>query len=149
MTPGQGANLRGGHRTVKGRRGSLVSEANARSLDIHPYTVNEEQEMKDLISLGVDGMFTNFPDLLAGLTIPDTGGPPPALNRRLRGVRDLLLPCDLRLASLTKAHLEELVDLVRSLRRSTPDVILRPGTSIPLSKYKNLAAPRGGIPSGT
>ena len=32
--------------------------------------------MEDLISLGVDGMFTNFPDLLAELTVPDTGGPP-------------------------------------------------------------------------
>ena len=55
---------------------SLVSEAYARSLDVHPYTVNDEQEMEDLISLGVDGMFTNFPDLLAELTVPDTGGPP-------------------------------------------------------------------------
>jgi glycerophosphoryl diester phosphodiesterase len=55
---------------------SLVSEAHARSLDVHPYTVNEEQEMEELISLGVDGMFTNFPDLLAELTVPDTGGPP-------------------------------------------------------------------------
>jgi glycerophosphoryl diester phosphodiesterase len=55
---------------------SLVSEAHARSLDVHPYTVNEEQEMEELTSLGVDGMFTNFPDLLAELTVPDTGGPP-------------------------------------------------------------------------
>jgi glycerophosphoryl diester phosphodiesterase len=55
---------------------SLVYEAHARSLDVHPYTVNEEQEMGELISLGVDGMFTNFPDLLAELTVPDTGGPP-------------------------------------------------------------------------
>jgi len=55
---------------------SLVSEAHARSLEVHPYTVNEEQEMKELISLGVDAMFTNFPDLLAELTVPDTGGPP-------------------------------------------------------------------------
>jgi glycerophosphoryl diester phosphodiesterase len=55
---------------------SLVSDAHARFLDVHPYTVNEEQEMEDLISLGVDGMFTNFPDLLAELTVPDTGGPP-------------------------------------------------------------------------
>ena len=55
---------------------SLVSEAHARSLDVHPYTVNEEQEMEELISLGVDGMFTNFPDLLAELTVPDTGGLP-------------------------------------------------------------------------
>ena len=46
------------------------------SLNVHPYTVNEDEEMEDLISLGVDGMFTNFPDLLAGLTVPDTGGPP-------------------------------------------------------------------------
>lgn len=55
---------------------SLVSEAHARSLEVHPYTVNEEQEMEELISLGVDAMFTNFPDLLAELTVPDTGGPP-------------------------------------------------------------------------
>ncbi len=55
---------------------SLVSEAHTRSLEVHPYTVNEEQEMEELISLGVDGMFTNFPDLLAELTVLDTGGPP-------------------------------------------------------------------------
>jgi glycerophosphoryl diester phosphodiesterase len=30
----------------------------------HPYTVNETPDMKQLISLGVDGMFTNFPDRL-------------------------------------------------------------------------------------
>ena len=29
--------------------------------------------------LGVDGLFTNFPDLLAGLTMPNTGGPPLSL----------------------------------------------------------------------
>jgi len=43
---------------------SLVGAAHGRCLDIHPYTVNEKQEMKALISLGVDGMFTNFPDRL-------------------------------------------------------------------------------------
>jgi len=43
---------------------SLVAAAHERCLDIHPYTVNEKQEMRDLISLGVDGMFTNFPDRL-------------------------------------------------------------------------------------
>ena len=43
---------------------SLVTAAHDRCLDIHPYTVNEKQEMRDLISLGVDGMFTNFPDRL-------------------------------------------------------------------------------------
>jgi glycerophosphoryl diester phosphodiesterase len=43
---------------------SLVGAAHGRCLDIHPYTVNETAEMKALISLGVDGMFTNFPDRL-------------------------------------------------------------------------------------
>jgi glycerophosphoryl diester phosphodiesterase len=33
-------------------------------LEIHPYTVNEKEEMKKLIEWGVTGMFTNFPDLL-------------------------------------------------------------------------------------
>jgi glycerophosphoryl diester phosphodiesterase len=42
----------------------LVAAAHGRCLDIHPYTVNEKQEMRALISLGVDGMFTNFPDRL-------------------------------------------------------------------------------------
>jgi glycerophosphoryl diester phosphodiesterase len=42
----------------------LVAAAHARCLDVHPYTVNEKQEMRALVSLGVDGMFTNFPDRL-------------------------------------------------------------------------------------
>jgi glycerophosphoryl diester phosphodiesterase len=42
----------------------LVTAAHAHCLDIHPYTVNEKPEMEALISLGVDGMFTNFPDRL-------------------------------------------------------------------------------------
>ncbi len=43
---------------------ALVAAAHDRCLDIHPYTVNEKREMRALISLGVDGMFTNFPDRL-------------------------------------------------------------------------------------
>ena len=43
---------------------ALVEAAHARCLDIHPYTVNETEEMEGLIALGVDGMFTNFPDRL-------------------------------------------------------------------------------------
>jgi glycerophosphoryl diester phosphodiesterase len=42
----------------------LVDAAHARCLDVHPYTVNETAEMETLISIGVDGMFTNFPDRL-------------------------------------------------------------------------------------
>lgn len=43
---------------------ALVAAAHARCLDIHPYTVNASEEMRDLIDLGVDGMFTNFPAVL-------------------------------------------------------------------------------------
>jgi glycerophosphoryl diester phosphodiesterase len=42
----------------------LVSAAHKRCLAVHPYTVNETPDMRHLISLGVDGMFTNFPDRL-------------------------------------------------------------------------------------
>ena len=44
--------------------GQLVTAAHERCLDVHPYTVNEKPEMEALIALGVDGMFTNFPDRL-------------------------------------------------------------------------------------
>ena len=43
---------------------ALVEAAHARCLDVHPYTVNESNEMSALIALGVDGMFTNFLDRL-------------------------------------------------------------------------------------
>jgi glycerophosphoryl diester phosphodiesterase len=46
---------------------ALVEAAHALCLDVHPYTVNEVDEMKRLIDLGVDGMFTNYPDRLEGL----------------------------------------------------------------------------------
>lgn len=43
---------------------SLTEAAHERCLDVHPYTVNEPEEMKSLIEAGADGMFTNFPDRL-------------------------------------------------------------------------------------
>ncbi|MCS0653072.1 glycerophosphodiester phosphodiesterase [Cytobacillus firmus] len=33
-------------------------------LELHPYTVNDKERMKQLINWGVSGMFTNHPDLL-------------------------------------------------------------------------------------
>ncbi|MED1864752.1 glycerophosphodiester phosphodiesterase [Fictibacillus nanhaiensis] len=41
-----------------------VQKAVHNGLEIHPYTVNEKEEMQKLIDWGVTGMFTNFPDLL-------------------------------------------------------------------------------------
>jgi glycerophosphoryl diester phosphodiesterase len=46
---------------------ALVDAAHAQGLVVHPYTVNEELEMKRLIALGVDGAFTDYPDRLAKL----------------------------------------------------------------------------------
>jgi glycerophosphoryl diester phosphodiesterase len=46
---------------------ALVEAAHERCLAVHPYTVNTGEEMEELIALGVDGMFTNNPDLLDGV----------------------------------------------------------------------------------
>ncbi|MGQ0814574.1 MAG: glycerophosphodiester phosphodiesterase [Gemmatimonadota bacterium] len=43
---------------------ALVEAVHDQGLAVHPYTVNEPDEMKRLIALGVDGMFTDFPDRL-------------------------------------------------------------------------------------
>ena len=56
---------------------ALVSAAHARCLDVHPYTVNSQSEMTELVQLGVDGMFTNFPDRLVQV-LQGTPSPPAA-----------------------------------------------------------------------
>lgn len=43
---------------------ALVEAAHAACLDVHPYTVNDVEDMQSLVALGVDGMFTNFPNQL-------------------------------------------------------------------------------------
>jgi glycerophosphoryl diester phosphodiesterase len=47
----------------------LVRAAHAHGLVVHPYTVNDESEMKRLAALGVDGMFSDFPDRLRAYSI--------------------------------------------------------------------------------
>ena len=47
---------------------ALVAAAHARGLLVHPYTVNDAAEMRALVALGVDGMFTNFPERLAAVS---------------------------------------------------------------------------------
>lgn len=43
---------------------AFVNAAHERGLVVHPYTVNTEATMTFLLNLGVDGMFTDRPDLL-------------------------------------------------------------------------------------
>ena len=45
----------------------LVARAHAHGLDVHPFTVDEPEEMASLIAAEVDGIFTNFPDRLTAL----------------------------------------------------------------------------------
>jgi glycerophosphoryl diester phosphodiesterase len=52
----------------------LVAAAHARGLAVHPYTVNDRAEMKRLQALGVDGIFTDFPDRLAALNADAAAG---------------------------------------------------------------------------
>ena len=49
----------------------FMSAAKRHGLLVHPYTVNEESDMTRLIELGVDGMFTNFPDRLMRVRSPN------------------------------------------------------------------------------
>lgn len=50
---------------------TLVEAAHARSLDVRPYTINETPEMEKLVTLGVDGMFTDFPDRLEAVLVKE------------------------------------------------------------------------------
>jgi len=48
----------------------LVAAARTRGIVIHTYTVNDEPVMRRLIQAGVDGMFTDYPDLLVRVCRP-------------------------------------------------------------------------------
>lgn len=45
----------------------MIEEAHENSLNIYPWTVNESSKMLELLRLGVDGIFTDYPNV--GLTV--------------------------------------------------------------------------------
>lgn len=47
----------------------IIKNAHIQGLQINPFTVNEEIQMKNFISAGVDGIITNYPDKLRKLLI--------------------------------------------------------------------------------
>lgn len=48
-------------------RPEFVAAATEHGIPYHPFTVNEQQEMRALINAGVAGIITDYPDLLAEL----------------------------------------------------------------------------------
>ena len=45
----------------------FVDSVHREGLDVHPFTVNEESDMRNLLLLGVDGFITDKPDIAARL----------------------------------------------------------------------------------
>ncbi len=45
----------------------MINNLHQRDIKIVPWTVNKKQEMKRLIQMGVDGIITDYPDVLVGL----------------------------------------------------------------------------------
>ncbi|MFB9869520.1 glycerophosphodiester phosphodiesterase [Vreelandella sulfidaeris] len=45
----------------------FIRQANENDLQVHVYTINETDEMKRLMDMGVNGLFTNYPDRLLEL----------------------------------------------------------------------------------
>ena len=51
-------------------RRELIEAAHAEGLAVYVFTVDEPAEMERLLALGVDGIFTNFPDRMRALLGP-------------------------------------------------------------------------------
>jgi glycerophosphoryl diester phosphodiesterase len=45
----------------------LVDTAHDRNLKVHAWTINEVEDMRRMLDLGVDGIITDYPDRLLGL----------------------------------------------------------------------------------
>jgi glycerophosphoryl diester phosphodiesterase len=54
-------------------RRELIEAAHAEGLAVYVFTVDEESEMDRLLALGVDGLFTNYPDRMRALLHPRGG----------------------------------------------------------------------------
>ncbi|MCC2506979.1 glycerophosphodiester phosphodiesterase [Bacillus cereus] len=48
---------------------AYVKRIKKHGLEVHPFTVDNEKDMKKLLSWGVDGMFTNYPDRLHSILL--------------------------------------------------------------------------------
>ena len=56
---------------------TAVAQAHARNMPVHVWTVDDPDEMRILLSWGVDGILTDRPDILVEVMHDLTGRPPP------------------------------------------------------------------------
>ena len=74
--------VRYGSRTVVDRR--LVEAAHRRGLRVHVWTVDEPEEMRWLLGLGVDGLMSDGPDLLLEVVGRERNRPVPSSRFLIR-----------------------------------------------------------------
>jgi glycerophosphoryl diester phosphodiesterase len=79
--PGRPALVRGAVAQVPVAQGRLrivdrrfVDAAHRRGVDVHVWTVNDADEMRRLLDLGVDGLVSDYPSVLAGVLGQRNGG---------------------------------------------------------------------------
>jgi glycerophosphoryl diester phosphodiesterase len=65
------------HQGIRVLTPRFVREAHRRNLPIHVWTVDEPEDMRRLLAMGVDGIQTDRPDLLAPILCELVGRPPP------------------------------------------------------------------------
>jgi glycerophosphoryl diester phosphodiesterase len=59
----------------------FLREAHARNLPVHVWTVDDPEEMRRMLAMGVDGIQTDRPDLLASVLTDMMGRAPPMAER--------------------------------------------------------------------
>ena len=50
---------------------TLVEEAHALGIQVIPWTINTQEEMQELLLMGVDGIITDYPDIGRRLLYPE------------------------------------------------------------------------------
>lgn len=60
---------------------AMIVEAHAAGLDVIPYVVDDEDTVRDLLRLGVDGLITNRPDLVREVLAQEEREVPPSFAR--------------------------------------------------------------------
>jgi len=72
----------------------FLAEAHKRNIPVHVWTVDEPDRMRRLLALGVDGIQTDRPDLLAQVLMEVVGRPPPPSLRTGPGEEEASRPGD-------------------------------------------------------